>query len=470
MGKGLKFSLWTLVGETCLAFITALFFIFLIFPKELVAQGFYNAEVDRLSYEALQRKDWSKVIQIGEEAEAKGFDFYYLRLRKGVAWDNLGKYNNSDKEYKKAKRFFPVDTLTHWYRYVALIKSGRESEARALSSKLTDWQKQYSGFKDTRLNSIGVETGVLTGNTPISVFRNPAEVLLVQRQQSKVFFASVAANMWLGNRLNLSMAYSYINAGNIVKAELKPKPAGNSGPVRPESNSWSFSTLQNSVYAGLNYQLKNSWSIFVSGTLVPYEGQTISLSGNFSPTSNSFTSSRSSFSGLDYSFFIQVKKRWRSVEFDPGYSINSVYYQRYHQVNVAGVYFPTGNNRLFFAGQLSFLSKDSTRIIAGLKAGGRLARSIWLDGHVVVGKLYGSSEAGGWILNNNPDQINWKTSLNFTFIIKNRWEIPLRFGFLSREGITEKEEIMPGGKTSIKFTEPYSYYHFLINTGIKINF
>jgi len=43
MGIGLKFSLRTLVGETCSAFITALFFIFLIFSKDLVAQGFYNA-------------------------------------------------------------------------------------------------------------------------------------------------------------------------------------------------------------------------------------------------------------------------------------------------------------------------------------------------------------------------------------------------------------------------------------------
>jgi len=470
MGIGLKFSLRTLVGETCSAFITALFFIFLIFSKDLVAQGFYNAEVDSLSYEALQRKDWNKVIQIGEEAEAKGFDFYYLRLRKGVAWDNLEKYNNSEKEYKKANRFFPVDTLTHWYRYVALIKAGRESEARTLSFKLTDWQKQYSGFKDIRLNSIGVETGVLTGNAPNSVFRNPAEVLLVQRQQSKVFFASGAANMWLGNRLNLIAGYMYIQTENVVKTTLKSKPLGNSGPIRTETNSWTLSALQNSAYVGLNYQFKNSWSIFVAGTFVPYEAQTISLSGNYSSTSYALSSSRNSFSSLDYSLFIQVKKRWKSVEFDPGYSVNRVYLQSYHQANLGCVYYPNGNNRLFFAGQLSFLSKDSTRIIAGFKAGARLANWIWLEGSAVVGKLYGSSEAGGWILNNNPDQINWKTSLNFTFIINSRWEIPLRFGFLSREGITEKEELLPGGKTSIKFMEPYTYHHFIINTGIKFNF
>jgi len=452
----------------------ALLFWLLVFSGEISmkvkAQGFYNAEVDRTSYEASLDKNWKKVIEIGEGAQAKGIDFYYLRLRKGIAYDNLGKYNRSDLEYRKANAFFPVDSLTYWYRYVALINSGRESEARVLSSKMTNWQRSYSGYKSIRLNYFGVEAGGLLGKAPTTIINNVTQVFLIQKQQGNLFFASGNGNVLLGKHFNFSLGYMFMNVGNTVNFAYRPKPSGNSGPPRPESSSWEFTTTQNAIYLGLGYQFAKGWSIFTAGNLISYDGGSIEITRKNSNGDFSYNTDKYSFSGTDYTLFAQVKKRWSSLSVEPSYSMNMVSNQVYHQMNLVGTYYPLGNNRLYLTGQISLLNHDSTNVIGGMKVGGRLAKWIWTEGNFALGKMYGSSDAGGWILNNNPDQIAWKVGLNFSFIVKNRIELPLRFGFLGREGIATKEENSPTGDSPQALNESYTYGHILINTGIKIYF
>jgi hypothetical protein len=470
MRKRKKYGQWGINSKKAIALVGVLLFLVVGITLETCAQGFYNAEVDRTSYEASMEKDWKKVIEIGEGAQEKGIDFFYLRLRKGIAYDNLEKFNRSDLEYKKANAFFPVDTLTYWYRYVALMNSGREAEARVLSPKLTSWQRKYSGYKSVRLNNFGLEAGVLLGKAPTTIINNVTQVFLIQRQQGNLFFASGNGNVWLGKRLNFSLGYMFMNVGNTVNFAYRPKPSGNSGPPKPEANSWEFTTTQNAVYLGLGYQFAKGWSVFAAGNFIPYEGGSIEITRKNSNGNFSYNTDKYSFSGLDYTIFAQIKKRWSSISLEPSYSMNMVSNQVYHQMNFAGTSYPLGNNRLYLTGQVSLLNHDSTNVIGGLKVGVRLAKWIWTEGNFAIGKMYGSSDAGGWILNNNPDQIAWKVGLNLSFILKNRIEVPLRFGFLGREGVATKEENSPSGDSPQALNEPYTYGHILINTGIKIYF
>jgi hypothetical protein len=450
----------------------ALLFWLLVFSGGLgikvKAQGFYNAEVDRTSYEASLDKNWKKVIEIGEGAQAKGIDFYYLRLRKGIAYDNLGKYNRSDLEYRKANAFFPVDTLTYWYRYVALINSGRESEARVLSSKMTSWQRGYSGYKQTRLNLVSLEGGGLIGDAPESTLENQGQVYLKQKQQGNLVFVSGLVNAWLGNRINLTFGYLYMNVGNtnyFTHRLGSPNPGNN----KIQYDLWKLRTNQNGIYAGLNYQFSKGWSLFASANFLFYSGNSIQIDKILGETL-AFSIYEYNFNGLDYTCLGMIKKRWSRVALEGSYSFNRVSEVSLHQSNLALTYFPIGNNKVYLTGQLSTISQSSTNLIGGIKVGGRMAKWIWVEGNFMAGRMYGTSDAAGWILNNNPDQINWKAGLNFSLIIKNRVEIPIRFGLLGREGVSYKEIMNSKNDIPVEQAFPYTYMHFLINTGIKIYF
>lgn len=455
------------MAKTCA--LVSLFLILLVLsPYQSWSQGYYDAEYDMKSYEAFMEKDWQKIIQLAKEAEKKGIDFYYLRLRKGIAYDNQEKYNSSEREYKKANAFFPVDTLTYWYRYVSLMNAGRESEARVLSSHLTPWQKFYSGFKGSRLNWIGLEGGGLFGKAPEASLTDPTQVYLKQKQQGNLFFASGSANMWIGSRMNFTLGYQFMNVGNTIIFSRHLGTPG-SGNKQISNQSWKLKTNQQSIYAGLNYQFGKGWSVFASGNIIFYSGNTVQIDTILGSTL-SFRIKELNISGMDLSLVGLVRKRWSNFSWESSYSFNRVSDSLYHQSNTILTLFPIGNNRIYISGQASTISQSGTNFFGGFKLGARFSKWLWLEGNCLFGRMYGTSDASGWILNNNPDQINWKAGIHFSFILKNKFEIPLRFGLLGREGLTFKEIRTNSTEIPIEKGFPYTYTHFLINTGLKIYF
>jgi len=94
-------------------------------------------KINELSYEYYLSGEWNKLIEIGKKAKEAGIDFYYLKVRMGVAYYNLKKYRQSIPFLESALTDSPDDVFILEYLYNAYIFSGRPSESLALSSKLT---------------------------------------------------------------------------------------------------------------------------------------------------------------------------------------------------------------------------------------------------------------------------------------------------------------------------------------------
>ncbi|MFA6481732.1 MAG: hypothetical protein WCW62_04065, partial [Bacteroidales bacterium] len=63
------------------------------------------ARIDSLSYQAYLKSDWKKVIEYSRDGLTAGYDYYYLRVRAGIAELNLKNPNKAAVHFRKALDF-----------------------------------------------------------------------------------------------------------------------------------------------------------------------------------------------------------------------------------------------------------------------------------------------------------------------------------------------------------------------------
>ncbi|MDV7389802.1 hypothetical protein RZS08_00555, partial [Arthrospira platensis SPKY1] len=76
----------------------------------LVAQSPSSlAQVEERSYALYQQQAWDSLLSYGEQALDHGIDYYYLRLRMGIAAYELGAYKKARQHLLVASNYQPED-------------------------------------------------------------------------------------------------------------------------------------------------------------------------------------------------------------------------------------------------------------------------------------------------------------------------------------------------------------------------
>jgi len=92
-----------------------------------------SVRVEQQSYALYSQKSWTELERFGHSALAKGYDYYYLRLRMGIAFYAQRNYLLAEKHFQKALSFNAGDPLALEYLYGCYVYMGKSEEARALS-------------------------------------------------------------------------------------------------------------------------------------------------------------------------------------------------------------------------------------------------------------------------------------------------------------------------------------------------
>ncbi len=84
---------------------------------------------DSVTYALYLERSWSELTEQGKEALKKGIDYYYLRMRMGIAAFETENYARAVAHFNRALEFNSADTAASEYLYWSYIYSGRELEA-----------------------------------------------------------------------------------------------------------------------------------------------------------------------------------------------------------------------------------------------------------------------------------------------------------------------------------------------------
>lgn len=122
--------------------------IFLILS--LCAQGqqsdtLTSAGVEEHSYELYLSKDWKQLGLFCDRAIRAGYDYYYLRMRAGIACYERGNYRKAIRHFLKALDFNSGDETARRYLYGSYQYAGQYDEARNTSRHLDTASLRITG-------------------------------------------------------------------------------------------------------------------------------------------------------------------------------------------------------------------------------------------------------------------------------------------------------------------------------------
>jgi hypothetical protein len=98
--------------------------------------------VDQETYRLYLEKDWDELTRAGKDGLKQGIDYYYLRMRMGIAFYEQKNYKASQAYFRKALEFNQGDPVASEYLYYAYLFAGQYQQAFILAADFTPSLKE----------------------------------------------------------------------------------------------------------------------------------------------------------------------------------------------------------------------------------------------------------------------------------------------------------------------------------------
>ena len=196
-----------------LILILSAWFILLTVVQGQVVMNFTS--LDQQTYELYLDKNWKDLVSLGKNGLDNGFDYFYLRMRIGIAYYELGNYHRAIPHFRKALVFNSKDLFANEYLYYSYLFSGRKADAINLSEKFTEKLKKKLGIKKIKgLKSFSVYNtySFNTNQEKLDDFNIPADTSIDGWQNVMRNYNLIQFNFEhiATSKLHLSHGYGYL--------------------------------------------------------------------------------------------------------------------------------------------------------------------------------------------------------------------------------------------------------------------
>ena len=197
--------------------IKSIYIVFLfaaLLNKGFAQDTLNSAFVEQKSFQLYVEKNWKELIEFGNKAIDKGYNYYYLQMRIGIACYEKKNYSSAEGHFKKALEFNSDDALALEYLYYCFIFNGRNEDARWLSKQFGQELAQKIGTdKQSSIGFITIEGGIKkTDSTSyyniydkaVPIYYNPATYL------------QIGLNHFIKRRISLFHAATYYGQKSLL--------------------------------------------------------------------------------------------------------------------------------------------------------------------------------------------------------------------------------------------------------------
>lgn len=196
-----------------LILIISAWFILLTVVQGQVVMNF--STLDKQTYELYLDKNWKDLIPLGKNGLDNGFDYFYLRMRIGIAYYEQGNYRRAIPHFRKALTFNSKDQNANEYLYYSYLFSGRDADAISLSEKFTVNLKEKLGIKKvTGFKSFSVYNtySFNTNKEKLDEAEFPDESVTLGWQNIKLNYNQFQVNFehMVSPKLSISHGYGYL--------------------------------------------------------------------------------------------------------------------------------------------------------------------------------------------------------------------------------------------------------------------
>jgi hypothetical protein len=222
----------------------------------------FRFHADSMTYQLYLNKRWTPLLEETHNLLNRGIDFYYLRVRAGIAAYELKKYREAVTHLQQAYAVMPGDSLVNSYYFWALKYAGREDEASLLAGRLSPEQRKEAKItKKGFINGVTAEALLsrnknhhslvdegLDGQNGVSRYRS-----LVRNQK----YYGISLDHHLFPKINLYHNFSMMT----ISRNLQVNSRFNLPAVQHDP-----STTQYQYFLNARYSLLKGWNFSASGS------------------------------------------------------------------------------------------------------------------------------------------------------------------------------------------------------------
>jgi len=369
-------------------------------------------QVDIRTYQYYMAEQWDSLIRLGEPAIKNGVDYYYLRMRLGIARYENRNYIKSIRHFRQALEFNSGDPVALEYLYYAYLLSGKSRQAQLLTGRFSEKLKNKTGIKPKPVEKIDVNIFYSKSGSD-DIVQNSSEYFptdLIGYQVVTKYYSNFNCffEHYLGSRFSLQHSYTFLNKENFNYLNNGINIIKNPG----------ISVKQHQYYIAFNTAFAGGWNLtpFTHIVRTSYPLLTsITQGGPGRPPSTQYT-------GQDETSLLAGLMLTKSVGpvdlrlYGHGSGLN-----KKKQAQGAGgfTWFPFGNLDLYIGSDLVVLShlNDSARetkpVVNGM-IGLSLAGKIWFEFSLAAGEMHNYAERNGYLVFNSTDYLEQKYDVNIS--------------------------------------------------------
>lgn len=371
-----------------------------IFLPELYSQEAMSFRyADSLTYKLYDQKNWNELINKGKEAISNGHDYYYMRMRVGIAYYERHNYAQSAKHFTRALEFNAGDQTALEYLFYSYYLSGRYFQELTILSE-TGLQEKERILKESRIkkNSITVESFYLNAATE-DIISDPNVNFTNNERGSQVVTKSFINNaVYLSHLIGERSSYFH-SFTNLIKHNHLHYFDGMQRTDLEEQK-----VIQNQYYGRFNFFTSSEWILSPSFHILTagYPLVAISYSGmNYS--AYTYDARTNGFAG---GLGITKTGGYTSFSGEAVYSrLNKI-----HQLQgtLSLVLYPAGNRNIYLGGNVTALYNPGAdppeiRPVTGFIAGFAISNRVWFEFSGSSGNMKNHTESNGLIIYSGID-------------------------------------------------------------------
>ena len=392
----------------------------------------------------------------GEAALRDGIDFYYLRVRLGIACFERKDYHRALRHFEKALAFYDSEAYVREYLYYASLYSGRTQEAEKYARRLRDsagagpyypkqfFIRQLELSYNLEMNQDPMTAGQFVANVDSTL--PGSQYVPNQRNSFRLGLSHVVSPAFV-----LHHAYTYVNQQYFFYRQRD----------RIRTVDEDYKTNVHQYFISGQIRLAKNWALTPG---IHYLG--VRYPAPIAPSGSGPRWQRATvFTSNQFALFLHLSKMFPYVSLE-----GSVYYAnlnaaRQLQADVLLHTFPLGNLNLYTTTTFSSQWERADgvtrpRYVLTQRIGGKIARFLWLDGYAGIGQLQNYFSNYGALVYNGAGAVRLYAGAMLTFPLGKHIRLQAAYSYVAREsyfyaessedlnaynGITTKNHSLTGG-------------------------
>ena len=288
-------------------------FFLMVFMNLSAQKKITPAFAENETYKMYLNKNWKGLISVGKKALDYEYDYFYLRMRLGIAYYELQNYKIAQTHFSKALAFNSKNDLAKEYLYYCYLFTGKNEEARKLSNLFSPkLSKKLLHTKQSKIEFVNFEGAIKSTDKDYLDSNN-------KNHFESAKYLQIGLKHYVKKSYSLFHAATYFNQ-NTSLGEVK----------------------QLQYYLNATIPLKNNWAISPAFHLINTK-----FTGN---SNNQFLSSNNNNIALSLS----IKKNIEKIDLSLGTTFSNT--GANDQINHFGTlsYAPFGNSK-FVIGTTEYL-------------------------------------------------------------------------------------------------------------------